>query len=53
MYIIILLVLVAIVGFFGLKASRFGALSFVEIPIFAVFCLGLAGYLVFLIYELA
>ncbi|OQA22420.1 MAG: hypothetical protein BWY60_00241 [Actinobacteria bacterium ADurb.Bin346] len=52
-YTIILLVLVAVIGFFGLKASRYGPLNFAEIPIFAVLCAGLAGYIIFLIYKIA
>jgi|APFre7841882724_1041349.scaffolds.fasta_scaffold75987_1 hypothetical protein len=53
MYTIILFVLIAIIGYFGIKASRYGSLSMHELPIFAILCAGLAGYLIFLIYELA
>jgi hypothetical protein len=52
MYTIILFALVAVIGYFGIKASRYGALSVHELPIFAILCVGLSGYLIFLIYKL-
>jgi hypothetical protein len=48
MYTIILFVLISVLGYFAIKAARYGKLNISEVPIFAILSAGLAGYIIFL-----
>jgi hypothetical protein len=48
MYTIILFVIIAVIGYFAIKASRYGKLSISEVPIFAILSMVLGGYIIFL-----
>ena len=49
MYTIILFVLLAVLGYFAIKAARHGRLKASEVPVFALLSVVLAGYVIFLI----
>jgi len=48
MYTIILFVLLSVLGYFAVKAARYGKLNISEIPVFAILSVVLAGYVIFL-----
>jgi hypothetical protein len=52
MYIIVLFVFLAVLGYFGIKAARYGALGITETAIFAILSAAFTGYLIYIIYEL-
>jgi hypothetical protein len=52
MYIIVLFVFLAVLGYFGLKAARYGALGVTETAVFAVLSAAFTGYLIFIMYRL-
>jgi hypothetical protein len=49
MHIFILAAAVIIIGFFAIKAARYGALGINEIKTFAVIMTAFAGYLIYLV----
>ena len=53
MYIIVLFVFLAILGYFGIKAARYGALDITETAIFAILSAAFTGYLIFIVYRLS